>query len=109
MAATVVGWADGDRWGGRLAGGSRALLDIAVAVGTGVFISTGWWVPGHRPHQRGGFGAVIAINARARVVRTVTSDEGDQRQSCASSRRRDANEVVAGGAGVTVELLVPTH
>jgi hypothetical protein len=83
-------------------GANENSTDISVAVGTGVFID-----------DLVGFKATGATNdeASARVIaqcqsaggQECTSDEVTNDNLCIVSVADDSNEVVAGGAGVTVE------
>ena len=98
----AVGISTGTAWAGGPGGTVENSTDISVAVGTGVFID-----------GLVGFTATGATNdeASARVIaqcqsaggQECTSDEVTNDKLCIVSVADDGNEVVAGGAGVTVE------
>jgi hypothetical protein len=103
LALAVVAVAlSGDAWAGGPGGVVEDANDISVAVGTGVFID-----------GLVGFRATGATNeeASARVIaqcqsaggQECTSDEVTNDNLCIVSVADDGNDVVAGGAGVTVE------
>lgn len=103
LAVAVVAVAlSGDAWAGGPGGVVEDANDISVAVGTGVFID-----------DLVGFRATGATNeeASARVIaqcqsaggQECTSDEVTNDDLCIVSVADDGNDVVAGGAGVTVE------
>ena len=98
----AVGISTGTAWAGGPGGAIENSPDISVAVGTGVFID-----------GLVGFRATGATNdeASARVIaqcqsaggQECTSDEVTNDNLCIVSVADDSNDVVAGGAGVTVE------
>jgi hypothetical protein len=104
LAAGVIaiGISTGTAWAGGPGGVIEDSTDISVAVGSGVFID-----------GLVGFRATGATNeeASARVIaqcqsaggQECTSDEVTNDNLCIVSVADDSNDVVAGGAGVTVE------
>ena len=100
VIATAI--STGTAWAGGPGGAVEDSNDISVAVGTGVFID-----------GLVGFRASGATNeeASARVIaqcqsaggQECTSDEVTNDDLCIVSVADDSNEVVAGGAGLTVE------
>ena len=98
----AVGISTGTAWAGGPGGAIENSPAISVAVGTGVFID-----------GLVGFRATGATNdeASARVIaqcqsaggQECTSDEVTNDNLCIVSVADDGNEVVAGGAGATVE------
>jgi len=98
----AVGISTSTAWAGGPGGAVEASTDISVAVGTGVFID-----------GLAGFRASGATNeeASARVIaqcqsaggQECTSDEVTNDDLCIVSVADDSNDVVAGGAGATVE------
>jgi hypothetical protein len=103
VAVIAVGISTGNAWAGGPGGVVEESNDISVAVGTGVFID-----------GLVGFRASGATNdeASARVIaqcqsaggQECTSDEVTNDNLCIVSVADDVNDVVAGGAGVTVEV-----
>ena len=101
-AVIAVAISPGPAWAGGPGGAVEDSTDISVAVGTGVFID-----------GLVGFTATGATNeeASARVIgqcqsaggQECTSDEVTNDNLCIVSVADDNNDVVAGGAGVTVE------
>ena len=93
----------GTAWAGGPGGAVDGSAEISVAVGTGVFID-----------GLVGFTATGATNeeASARVIaqcqsaggQECTSDEVTNDRLCIVSVADDTNDVVSGGAGLTVEL-----
>ncbi len=102
VAVIAVGISAGNAWADGPGGVVEESNDISVAVGTGVFID-----------GLVGFRASGATNdeASARVIaqcqgaggQECTSDEVTNDNLCIVSVADDGNDVVAGGAGVTVE------
>jgi len=102
LTATALGIAAGPAWAGGPDGTVEDAGDISVAVGTGAFLD-----------RLVGFRATGATNeeASARVIaqcqsaggQDCTSDEVTNDRLCIVSVADDGSDVVAGGAGATVE------
>jgi hypothetical protein len=92
----------GIAWAGGPAGVVEDSADISVAVGTGVFEGTlaGFQATGATNDQAS---ANVIAQCQSAGGQLCTSDEVTNDSLCIASVADDANSVVAGGAGDTVE------
>ena len=98
----AVGISTSTAWAGGPGGAIEDSNDISVAVGTGVFVDglVGFKASGATNEEAS---AQVIAQCQSAGGQECTSDEVTNDNLCIVSVGDDSNEIVAGGAGVTVE------
>ena len=98
----AVGISTSTAWAGGPGGAIEDSNDISVAVGTGVFVDglVGFRASGATNEEAS---AQVIAQCQSAGGQECTSDEVTNDNLCIVSVGDDSNEIVAGGAGVTVE------
>jgi hypothetical protein len=98
----VIGISTSTAWAGGPGGAVENSTDMSVAVGTGVFVDglVGFRASGATNEEAS---AQVIAQCQSAGGQECTSDEVTNDNLCIVSVADDSNDVVAGGAGVTVE------